>query len=69
LICPHKIQSKIAHDIEANMKCPQRVLMPDDKDAIFLGDTYRVICDFPDDARRVASYQIRRVQQGKEPDD
>lgn len=43
--------------------------MQDDKVAIFLGDTYRVICDFPDDARRSAGYQIRRVQQGKEPDD
>jgi phage-related protein len=43
--------------------------MPDDKVAIFLGDTYRVVCDFPDDARRSAGYQIRRVQQGKEPDD
>ena len=44
-------------------------LMPVDKVAIFLGDAYRVICDFPDDARRSAGYQIRRVQQGKEPDD
>ena len=43
--------------------------MQDDKVAIFLGDTYRVICDFPDDARRSAGYQIRRVQHGKEPDD
>lgn len=43
--------------------------MQADKVAIFLGDTYRVICDFPDDARRSAGYQIRRVPQGKEPDD
>jgi phage-related protein len=43
--------------------------MRDQKAAVFLGDSYRVIRAFPDDARRMAGYQIGRVQQGKEPDD
>jgi phage-related protein len=43
--------------------------MRDAKTAVFLGDTYRVICAFPDDARRSAGYQISRIQQGKDPDD
>ena len=40
-----------------------------EKTAVFLGDTYRTICAFPDDARRSAGYQIGRIQQGKDPDD
>ena len=40
-----------------------------EKPALFLGDTYRVICGFPKDARRAAGYQLSRVQQGREPDD
>jgi phage-related protein len=43
--------------------------MRDARAAVFLGDTYRVICAFADDARRAAGYQIGRVQQGKDPDD
>lgn len=39
------------------------------KDAIFLGDTLKVIREFPEDARRVAGRQIRRVQEGDEPID
>lgn len=40
-----------------------------EKPVVFLGDSLGVIADFPDDARRMAGYQIGRIQQGKEPDD
>ncbi|HET6157606.1 MAG TPA: type II toxin-antitoxin system RelE/ParE family toxin [Dongiaceae bacterium] len=43
--------------------------MRETKVAVFLGDTYRVICEFPGDARRAAGYQIGRIQEGSEPDD
>jgi phage-related protein len=39
------------------------------KDAVFLGDTLRVVREFPEKARRMAGRQIRRVQQGDEPID
>lgn len=39
------------------------------KEAIFLGDTLKVIRAFPEDARRMAGRQIGRVQRGDEPID
>lgn len=38
------------------------------KDLLFLGDSRDRLRDFPDDARRTAGFQLRRVQQGLEPD-
>jgi len=39
------------------------------KDVVFLGDSLKSIRDFPDDARRDAGFQIRRVQRGLKPVD
>lgn len=39
------------------------------KDLVFLGDSRDRLRDFPDDARRAAGFQLRRVQQGLEPFD
>jgi phage-related protein len=39
------------------------------KEAVFLGDVLKAIRQFPEDARRMAGRQIRRVQQGQEPVD
>jgi len=39
------------------------------KEAVFLGDTLKVIREFPEDARRMAGRQIGRVQRGDEPID
>ncbi len=39
------------------------------KDLVFLGDSRDRLRDFPDDARRTAGFQLRRVQQGLEPFD
>jgi phage-related protein len=38
------------------------------KDLVFLGDSRDRLRDFPEDARRTAGFQLRRVQQGLEPD-
>ena len=35
----------------------------------FLGDSLEVICTFPKEARQAAGYQLRRVQDGNQPDD
>lgn len=35
----------------------------------FLGDSLKVIREFPSDARQAAGYQLRRVQEGIPPDD
>jgi phage-related protein len=35
----------------------------------FLGDSLRVISEFPLDARQAAGYQLRRVQDGKPAED
>ena len=35
----------------------------------FLGDSLKVISDFSKSARQVAGYQLRRVQEGKAPED
>lgn len=35
----------------------------------FIGDSVACVRDFPDDARRMAGYQLDRVQRGLEPDD
>jgi phage-related protein len=39
------------------------------KDVAFLGDSLKSIREFPDDARRDAGFQIRRVQLGLRPID
>jgi phage-related protein len=39
------------------------------KEAVFLGDTLKAIRAFPEDARRTAGRQIRRVQRGRDPVD
>ena len=39
------------------------------KSVLFLGDSLRAIKEFPQDARQAAGYQLRRVQEGKAPDD
>ncbi len=39
------------------------------KDLVFLGDSRDRLRDFPEEARRTAGFQLRRVQQGLEPDD
>ncbi len=38
------------------------------KDLVFLGDSRDRLRDFPEEARRTAGFQLRRVQQGLEPD-
>jgi phage-related protein len=35
----------------------------------FLGDSLKVISEFPKEARQAAGYQLRRVQEGKLPED
>jgi phage-related protein len=35
----------------------------------WLGDSRKAVCDFSDDARRDAGFQLDRVQRGKEPHD
>lgn len=40
-----------------------------DKPLIWLGSSRGALKEFPDDARRVAGFQLRRVQQGFEPND
>ncbi|MDE3148338.1 MAG: type II toxin-antitoxin system RelE/ParE family toxin [Acidobacteriota bacterium] len=35
----------------------------------FLGDSLKVLRDFPKDARQNAGYQLEKVQNGKAPDD
>jgi phage-related protein len=40
-----------------------------DKPLIWLGSSRSALREFPDDARRVAGFQLRRVQQGLEPND
>jgi phage-related protein len=35
----------------------------------FLGDSLKVIGEFPRDARQAAGYQLRRAQEGKTPED
>lgn len=35
----------------------------------FLGDSLKVIREFPVEARQTAGYQLRRVQEGKLPED
>lgn len=35
----------------------------------FLGDSLKRLCEFPEDARQDAGYQIDKVQRGEQPDD
>ena len=46
-----------------------RILCGVDKPLIWLGSSRNALREFPDDARRVAGFQLRRVQQGLEPND
>ena len=46
-----------------------KVVKPKKKPVEFLGSSLDDIRDFPEDARREAGSQIRRVQYGDEPDD
>src|ERR1035437_368828 len=39
------------------------------KDLKFRGSSLKDLCEFPEDARREAGYQLDRVQNGLEPDD
>ncbi len=39
------------------------------KQVQFLGDSLKVISEFPKDARQAAGYQLRRIQEGKTPED
>jgi phage-related protein len=39
------------------------------KSVEFLGDSLKVISDFPRAARQAAGYQLRRLQEGKVPED
>ncbi len=39
------------------------------KSICFLGDSLKALSDFPKGARQDAGYQLRRVQDGKPPDD
>jgi len=42
--------------------------MPD-KPIIWLGNSLKDVRDFPAVARRLAGFQLRRIQQGLDPDD
>jgi|SRR5579859_4621291 len=35
----------------------------------FLGDSLKVLSEFPDGVRKECGYQLRRLQEGKTPDD
>lgn len=39
------------------------------KEIEFLGNSLRIISEFPKDARQAAGYQLRRVQEGNDPED
>ena len=39
------------------------------KELEFLGDSLKMLSEFPRDARQVAGYQLRRVQDGLPPED
>jgi phage-related protein len=41
----------------------------DDKRIVWIGSSRDDLCRFPREAQRKAGYQLRLVQQGKEPDD
>ena len=46
--------------------------MPRNKPIDWIGSSFKDLCDdeiFPEDARRVAGYQLRKVQRGDDPDD
>jgi phage-related protein len=42
---------------------------PPNKKLIWIRSTHANLCSFPDSARHQAGYQLRRVQQGKMPED
>ena len=39
------------------------------KDIRWMGRSYRDLCEFPDDAKKEAGYQLHLLQSGDEPDD
>ena len=46
--------------------------MPRNRPVDWIGSSFRDLCDdeiFPEDARRAAGYQLRKVQRGDDPDD
>jgi phage-related protein len=43
------------------------MLAMSEKLVIWLGDSRETIRGFPDDVRRIAGFQLRRVQRGLEP--
>ena len=46
--------------------------MPRNKPIDWIGSSFKDLCDdeiFPEDARRAAGYQLRKVQRGDDPDD
>ena len=46
--------------------------MPRNKPIDWIGSSLKDLCDddiFPEDARRAAGYQLRKVQRGDDPDD
>lgn len=40
-----------------------------DRDINWVGSSYEDLMEFPDDAMNAAGFQLRKVQQDKEPDD
>lgn len=50
----------------------QHMSMPRNKPIDWIGSSFKDLCDdeiFPEDARRAAGYQLRKVQRGDDPDD
>ena len=46
--------------------------MPRNRPFDWIGSSFKDLCDdeiFPEDARRAAGYQLRKVQRGDDPDD
>ena len=46
--------------------------MPRNRPVDWIGSSFKDLCDdeiFPEDARRAAGYQLRKVQRGDDPDD
>lgn len=43
--------------------------MPDDKEIRWVGSAYDDLVGFPDEPRRAAGFQLRKIQAGLEPED
>lgn len=52
---------------------PSRAVYPNGytamKKLLWLGDSYERLCEFPEDARREAGYELKNVQLGLQPSD